>query len=203
MTSDATIIRRLDEDCQRVSNEVELSALDGKHIALYVPHHAGSKYYNYKNIHSILLMALVDADYKFIYIDVGCNGRISDGGVFAGCSLSEALDGAIANVPADAPLSDDDEENSQDGKYAETDVTKFMNFVKTEMKQVLSHPLGPIPWALANGDGSLRKTDKAKFMNDTAHNVPVAEMLPDQSACIVEAMSTIQEWKAKGKHSRT
>ena len=36
-----------------------------------------------------------------------------------------------------------------------------------DMKQVLSHPLGPIPWALANGDGSLRKTDKAKFMNDT------------------------------------
>ena len=41
-----------------------------------------------------------------------------------------------------------------------------------DMKQVLSHPLGPIPWALANGDGSLRKTDKAKFMNDTTQNSP-------------------------------
>ena len=51
-----------------------------------------------------------------------------------------------------------------------------------DMKQVLSHPLGPIPWALANGDGSLRKTDKAKFMNDTTQNVPVAETIPDQSA---------------------
>ena len=62
-----------------------------------------------------------------------------------------------------------------------------------DMKQVLSHPLGPIPWALANGDGSLRKTDKAKFMNDTAQNVPVAETLPDQSACIVDVMSIIQK----------
>ena len=28
-------------------------------------------------------MALVDADLKFIYIDVGTNGRVSDGGVWA------------------------------------------------------------------------------------------------------------------------
>ena len=62
-----------------------------------------------------------------------------------------------------------------------------------DMKQVLSHPLGPITWALAKGDGSLRKTDKAKFMNDTTHNVPVAETIPDQSACIVDAMSIIQK----------
>ena len=73
---------------------------DGKNIALHAPHHAGSKFYNYKNFHGIVLMALVDADYKCIYIDVSCNGRISDGRVFAGCSL----DGRLANVTADAPL---------------------------------------------------------------------------------------------------
>ena len=68
-----------------------------------------------------------------------------------------------------------------------------------DMKQVLSHPLGPIPWALANGDGPLRKTDKAKFMNDTTQNVPVAETIPDQSACIVDAMSIIQKLDGNGK----
>ena len=26
-----------------------------------------------------MLLALEDADYKFLYEDVGCNGRISDG----------------------------------------------------------------------------------------------------------------------------
>ena len=66
-----------------------------------------------------------------------------------------------------------------------------------DMKQVLSHPLGPIPWALANGDGSLRKTDKAKFMN--TQNVPVAETIPDQPACIVDAMSIIQKLDGNGK----
>ena len=29
------------------------------------------------------------------------------------------------------------------------------------MRNMLSHPLGPVPWALANVDGSLRKTNKA------------------------------------------
>ena len=64
---------------------------------------------------------------------------------------------------------------------------------KLEMKQVLSYPLGPIPWTLANADGSLRKTYKAKFMNDIAQNVPAAEVFTDKSACIVGGMSIVQK----------
>jgi len=44
-------------------------------------------------------MGLVDADYKFIYIDVGCNGRISDGGVFRNGHLSKALEQNTLKVP--------------------------------------------------------------------------------------------------------
>ena len=64
---------------------------------------------------------------------------------------------------------------------------------KLEMKKVVSYPLGPIPWALANADGSLRKTDKAKFMNDIAQNVPVVEVFTEKSACIVDGMSIVQK----------
>lgn len=36
-------------------------------------------------------MALVDADYKFIMVSIGCNGRVSDGGVFAASGMSSFL----------------------------------------------------------------------------------------------------------------
>ena len=44
-------------------------------------------------------MAFVDADYKFLYVDVGCNGRISDGGVFRNSSLSNTLSLNMLNIP--------------------------------------------------------------------------------------------------------
>ena len=44
-------------------------------------------------------MVLVDADYKFIYMDVGRNGRISDGGVFLNGQLSKALEKNTLNIP--------------------------------------------------------------------------------------------------------
>ena len=69
-----------------------IGALDGKHVSIQPPPNSGSHYYNYKGFNSIVLMALADADLKFIYIDVGTNGRISDGGVWAKCGLSQALE---------------------------------------------------------------------------------------------------------------
>ena len=44
-------------------------------------------------------MALVDANYKLIYIDVGSNGRASDGGVYINSSLSQALEEGSLNIP--------------------------------------------------------------------------------------------------------
>lgn len=81
-----------------------IGALDGKHIVLQAPKNSGSHYFNYKGCHSIVLMALVDANYKFLYVDVGCNGRVSDGGVFGNCSLSRALEENILHIPHERAL---------------------------------------------------------------------------------------------------
>ncbi len=50
------------------------------------------------------MMALVDSNYRFIYVDVGCNGRVSDGGVFRGSTLQESLEQRTANIPQPTPL---------------------------------------------------------------------------------------------------
>ena len=81
-----------------------LGALDGKHIAFRPRKEDGSLYFNYKGFHSIVLLALVDSEYNFIYIVVGCNGRVSDGGVFANSSLCTAIENATLNFPEETVL---------------------------------------------------------------------------------------------------
>ncbi|XP_062576941.1 uncharacterized protein LOC134238850 [Saccostrea cucullata] len=81
-----------------------LGALDGKHVVLQAPFKSGSFYFNYKNTHSVVLMALVNANYKFIYVDVGSNGRVSDGGIFRDCTLRSAMEDNSLNMPGPRPL---------------------------------------------------------------------------------------------------
>lgn len=81
-----------------------LGALDGKHIKFRAPHSSGSYFFNYKGENSIVLLALVDAKYKFLYINVGTNGRISDGGVLRESFLSKAIKTNCVNFPDDVPL---------------------------------------------------------------------------------------------------
>lgn len=85
-----------------------LGALDGKHIAIKCPPSSGSYYFNYKNFHSVVLLALVDANYKFLYTDIGANGCVSDGGIFKDSNIYEALEMETAGIPPHTPLPNDD-----------------------------------------------------------------------------------------------
>ena len=64
---------------------------------------------------------------------------------------------------------------------------------KVEMKEVLQYPLGPLPWSLANCDGTLKKTNKAALARKLEANVSSAEEIPQPSACIIDGMSLIQK----------
>lgn len=81
-----------------------IGALDGKHIVIKAPAKSGSAFYNYKDQHSIVLLAMIDAKYNFKYINVGTNGRISDGGVFWQSDLAKAVEKNLLKFPEDKPL---------------------------------------------------------------------------------------------------
>ena len=79
-------------------------ALDGKHFTIQSPPNSGSLYFNYKKTFSIVLLALVDAQYNFITVDVGAYGKSSDGGIFANSGLGKALQRGTLSVPGNATL---------------------------------------------------------------------------------------------------
>lgn len=81
-----------------------LGAIDGKHIPLKKPKNTGSDYYNFKRFHSIILMAVVDANYKFISIDVGGKGSEGDAHLFSRTAFGRMLkqDDPILHFPPDA-----------------------------------------------------------------------------------------------------
>ena len=53
-----------------------LGAGDGKRIRIKCPKNSGYEYFNYKGYYSLVLMAFVDSNYRFIFADVGCQGSV-------------------------------------------------------------------------------------------------------------------------------
>lgn len=76
------------------------AAIDGKHIRIVCPPNTGSLHFNYKSFFSSVLMAMVDADCKFLSIDVGAYGREGDAGVFRESVFGRQIASKSFNFPS-------------------------------------------------------------------------------------------------------
>ena len=83
--------------------------LDRKHVAVRRPPRSGTMNYNYKGFISVVLMALVDANYRFLWIDCGGLGSMSDAQIFNASELKDCLEDGSIGFPAPDPLPNDDQ----------------------------------------------------------------------------------------------
>ncbi|KAK2713927.1 hypothetical protein QYM36_009724 [Artemia franciscana] len=79
-------------------------AIDGKYITLRCPENSGSTYFCHKRFFSVVLMAVVDADYKFQFVDVGAEGSAGDASIFARSSFGFAILNGTIETPEPKPI---------------------------------------------------------------------------------------------------
>lgn len=81
-----------------------IGAIDGKHIVMQVSPRSDSMYFNYKGSHSIVLLAICDAQYRFILVDIGNAGQHGDGGVLSNSSFGQAIESGSLSIPPPSVL---------------------------------------------------------------------------------------------------
>ncbi|VDL76105.1 unnamed protein product [Nippostrongylus brasiliensis] len=99
-----TWLYALDDFSTRWDYPAAMGALDGKRIACVCPNRSGSRFFNYKNFYSLVLLALVDANYKCVLYDLGAPGRSSDAGIFMTSSMKTLLEESEDDFPSDVNL---------------------------------------------------------------------------------------------------
>lgn len=83
-----------------------IGAIDGKHIRIIKPVESGSLYYNYKNFYSTVLLAVCDANYCFISVDIGAYGKSNDSTIFQHSIFYKKLVEKTFNIPDPKPISE-------------------------------------------------------------------------------------------------
>lgn len=76
-----------------------LGAMDGCHIKVSPPKE-NAQDYNYKGWYSIILLAVVDQNYKFLFTNVGSPGRNHDAAVYRASILPKVVGTDIFTVPS-------------------------------------------------------------------------------------------------------
>ncbi|XP_065665584.1 uncharacterized protein LOC136087008 [Hydra vulgaris] len=98
---------------EKLANEFEnewnfpncIGAIDGKHVCIEAPSLSGSAYYNYKNYHSMVLVAICDAKYCFTLVDIGSYGRDNDASIFNESKMGKAFKNNLFKLAKNRQLS--------------------------------------------------------------------------------------------------
>ncbi|XP_029347796.1 protein ALP1-like [Acyrthosiphon pisum] len=81
-----------------------IGSIDGKHVRIKCPPKTGSSFFCYKNFCSIVLLGIVDPNYKFLIVDIGSYGRHSDSSIFENSSFyREFIQGKTILPPKPLP----------------------------------------------------------------------------------------------------
>ena len=103
--------RRLNGSRVRFPTEVEHPTCHGhprwKAHSIKCPQRGGSLYQNYKGFHLIVLLVLVDGDYKFLWVDLGAAGSSSDAQIFKHSDLRHEIEDGTIGFPESESLVDD------------------------------------------------------------------------------------------------
>lgn len=81
-----------------------LGAIDGKHVRIENFPGEGSLNFNYKKFHSVVLLAVADTDYRFLYVNVGGYGKDCDSNIFKQTEFWNLLSHKKLNLPNPVPL---------------------------------------------------------------------------------------------------
>ena len=76
-----------------------IGAIDGKHVEINAPPKSGSLFHNHMGYFSVVLLAVVDAENRFIAVDIGDLGSNSDGGIFSKSQFGKAFNENRLKIP--------------------------------------------------------------------------------------------------------
>ncbi|XP_075202990.1 uncharacterized protein LOC142305511 [Anomaloglossus baeobatrachus] len=98
-------LKKIADDFFQIANFPHcIGTIDGKHIRIQQPPRSGSNFFNYKKYFSIVLMAVADAKYNFITIDVGAHGSTGDSRVLQNSQIGLQFIYNSEFIPAPEPI---------------------------------------------------------------------------------------------------
>ena len=103
-TSDVLLLQMSGKNWKGNPGSGEMFPVDGKHVALKKPKNTGTLYHKYKWFFSVVMLALVDGQYKFRWVYAGIARSCSDAQIFNACQLKRKIDDGSIGFPYPAPI---------------------------------------------------------------------------------------------------